>query len=32
MELRNYQTDLINKTREEFRQGKQSPCIVLPCG
>lgn len=30
--LRDYQTDIINKTRASFVQGFKSPLIVLPCG
>jgi len=30
--LRNYQTDIVNKTRQAFKQGFKSPLIVLPCG
>lgn len=32
MELRQYQKDLLNKTREAYLQGCKSPCIVLGCG
>lgn len=32
MELRPYQTKLLNKTREAYLQGFKSPCIVAPCG
>ena len=32
MSLRAYQIDLIEKARNAYRQGKKSPCIVLPCG
>lgn len=32
MNLRKYQTELIEKCREEYRKGYKSPCIVLPCG
>ena len=32
MSLRAYQTDLIEKAQNAYRQGKKSPCIVLPCG
>lgn len=32
MELRPYQTKLLNKTREAYLQGYKSPCIVAPCG
>lgn len=31
-ELRAYQIDLLNKTRQAYREGKKRPCIVLPCG
>lgn len=30
--LRPYQSDLLNKTREAYRNGARAPCIVLPCG
>ncbi|HAT75721.1 MAG TPA: helicase, partial [Flavobacterium sp.] len=30
--LRDYQTDIINKTRQAFKDGFKSPIIVLPCG
>lgn len=30
--LRPYQLDLINATRQAYRDGFKSPCIVLPCG
>ncbi len=32
MNLRKYQTELIEKCREEYRKGCKAPCIVLPCG
>ncbi|MCQ2317189.1 MAG: DEAD/DEAH box helicase [Bacteroidales bacterium] len=32
MELRPYQTDLINKCRAEFSRGKRRVLIVAPCG
>ncbi|OQB60154.1 MAG: type I restriction enzyme EcoKI subunit R [Tenericutes bacterium ADurb.Bin140] len=32
MQLRDYQIESINATRNEFRTGKKSPCVVLPCG
>ena len=32
MQLRRYQTDLVNRVRLAWRQGYKSPCIVLPCG
>lgn len=32
MQLRDYQVESINATRNEFRTGKKSPCVVLPCG
>lgn len=32
MLLRSYQVDLLNATREAYRQGYQRPCIVAPCG
>ncbi len=31
-ELRQYQKDLLNKTRQAYLQGYKSPCIVAPCG
>ncbi|WP_222704688.1 DEAD/DEAH box helicase [Anaerosalibacter massiliensis] len=31
-ELRPYQKDLLNKTRQAYLQGYKSPCIVSPCG
>lgn len=30
--LREYQTDLIKQTRQAYRDGFKSPCIVLGCG
>jgi superfamily II DNA or RNA helicase len=30
--LRDYQVDIINKTRQSFKDGFKSPLIVLPCG
>lgn len=32
MPLREYQNDLINGVKQAYREGKQAPCIVLPCG
>lgn len=32
MELRQYQKELLNKTRQAYLQGFKSPCIVAPCG
>lgn len=32
VELRQYQINLLNKTREAYLQGYKSPCIVLGCG
>ena len=32
MPLRGYQLDLINGVLTAYRQGRRSPCIVLPCG
>lgn len=32
MELRAYQKNLLNKTRQAYLQGYKSPCIVAPCG
>lgn len=32
MNLRPYQTDLIERVRDSYRKGKKAPCIVLPCG
>lgn len=31
-QLRQYQKNLINKTREAYVKGYKSPCIVAPCG
>ena len=31
-ELYDYQVELIERSREAFRQGYNSPCIVSPCG
>lgn len=31
-ELRPYQINLLNKTRQAYLQGYKSPCIVSPCG
>lgn len=31
-ELRQYQKDLLNRTRQAYLQGYKSPCIVAPCG
>ena len=31
-ELRQYQKDLLNRTRQAYLQGYKSPCIVSPCG
>lgn len=31
-ELRPYQTELLERTRDAFRSGFRRPCIVLPCG
>ncbi|MVB11159.1 putative DNA repair helicase RadD [Caprobacter fermentans] len=31
-ELRPYQCDLIDATRQAYREGFRAPCIVLPCG
>lgn len=30
--LRPYQIELIQKSREAYKHGKNAPCIVLPCG
>ena len=30
--LRDYQNELIVKTKEAYKQGFNRPCIVLPCG
>lgn len=32
MQLRPYQEELLNQTRQAFQQGYNSPCIVLGCG
>lgn len=32
IELREYQTDLINCTRNSLTQGKRNVCVVLGCG
>lgn len=32
MPLRDYQLSLIDSVRKAYRNGKQAPCIVLPCG
>lgn len=32
MALRPYQEELVHKVRNAYLHGKQSPCIVLPCG
>ena len=32
VELRPYQQDLINRTRQQITQGKKSICVVLGCG
>lgn len=32
MKLRDYQVDLIEKTRDSFRRGSMKPLVVLPCG
>lgn len=31
-QLRPYQVNLLNKTRQAYLQGYKSPCIVAPCG
>lgn len=31
-ELHDYQQSLVDKTREAYRQGYKSPCVVAPCG
>ncbi len=31
-QLRQYQKDLLNRTRQAYLQGYKSPCIVAPCG
>lgn len=32
MKLRNYQSDLIDDTRQAFSEGYKAPLVVLPCG
>ena len=32
MQLRPYQTELMQKVRKAWREGKKAPCLVLPCG
>ncbi len=32
MELRVYQNELLEKTRQAYQQGYHAPCIVSPCG
>ena len=32
MPLREYQNDVISGVKKAYREGKKSPCIVLPCG
>ena len=32
MKLRNYQEELLNRTRKAYVEGYRSPCIVSPCG
>lgn len=32
MQLRPYQNDVVEQTRQAWRQGYKAPCIVLPCG
>lgn len=32
MQLRPYQSELVEQVRQAWRQGYKSPCIVLPCG
>ena len=32
MPLREYQKELIDEVKQAYRDGKQAPCIVLPCG
>ena len=32
MELRDYQRDLLERVFQAYRDGYQSPCVVLPCG
>ena len=32
MELRQYQTDVINQLKRVYALGKHTPVLVLPCG
>lgn len=32
MQLRPYQSELVEQVRQAWRQGYKAPCIVLPCG
>ena len=32
MQLRPYQVDLVEQTRQAWREGYKAPCIVLGCG
>jgi superfamily II DNA or RNA helicase len=32
MPLRPYQADMLNASREAYKQGRKAPCIVAPCG
>lgn len=32
MQLRQYQSALVQQTSEAWRRGRKAPCIVLPCG
>ena len=32
MELRKYQSDILNDIRKTYKQGYKAPCLVLPCG
>ena len=32
MPLRPYQNELLDKTRQAYREGYKAPCIVSPCG
>lgn len=32
MQLRPYQSDVVEQVRQAWRQGYKAPCIVLPCG
>lgn len=32
MQLRDYQEEVIEETRNAFRKGYKAPCVVLPCG